>query len=44
MIGHARPRAVVHTYHGHVLNSYFDSRRERAFRLIERLSPTPPAS
>ena len=37
LVGHARPRAVVHTYHGHVLSGYFDSRRERAFRLIERL-------
>jgi len=35
--GAARPRAVVHTYHGHVLRGYFDPRRERAFRLIERL-------
>jgi glycosyltransferase involved in cell wall biosynthesis len=37
LVGRARPRAVVHTYHGHVLSGYFDSRRERAFRLIERL-------
>ena len=35
--GRARPRAVVHTYHGHVLRGYFDHRRERVFRLIERL-------
>ena len=35
--GTARPRAVVHTYHGHVLRGYFDPRREHAFRLIERL-------
>jgi glycosyltransferase involved in cell wall biosynthesis len=35
--GRGRPRAVVHTYHGHVLSGYFDSRRERAFRGIERL-------
>jgi len=35
--GRARPRAVVHTYHGHVLRGYFDQRRERAFRLIERV-------
>jgi glycosyltransferase involved in cell wall biosynthesis len=26
----------VHTFHGHVLSGYFDPRRERAFRLIER--------
>ena len=32
----ARPGAVVHTFHGHVLSGYFDGRRERAFRLIER--------
>lgn len=32
----SRPRAVVHTFHGHVLSGYFDDRRERAFRLIER--------
>jgi glycosyltransferase involved in cell wall biosynthesis len=32
----ARPRAVVHEYHGHVLRGYFDSRRERFFRLVER--------
>lgn len=33
--GRARP-AVLHTYHGHVLSGYFDSRRERAYRLVER--------
>jgi glycosyltransferase involved in cell wall biosynthesis len=32
----ARPRATVHEYHGHVLSGYFDSRRERVFRLVER--------
>ena len=36
LAGRARPRAVVHTYHGHVLRGYFDPTRERAFRLIER--------
>jgi glycosyltransferase involved in cell wall biosynthesis len=31
------PRPVrVHTFHGHVLSGYFDPRRERAFRLVER--------
>lgn len=30
------PRALVHTFHGHVLSGYFDPRRERIFRLIER--------
>ena len=30
--GRARPRAVVHTYHGHVLSGYFSRRWERVFR------------
>ena len=34
--GRARPRAVVHTYHGHVLSGYFSRRWERVFRWIER--------
>ena len=34
--GGARPRALVHTYHGHVLSGYFSRRWERLFRLIER--------
>jgi glycosyltransferase involved in cell wall biosynthesis len=37
LAGDARPRAVVHTFHGHVLSGYFSPRRERAFRLVERL-------
>jgi glycosyltransferase involved in cell wall biosynthesis len=37
LAGNARPRAVVHTYHGHVLRGYFDQPRERAFRMVERL-------
>ena len=36
LAGRARPRAVVHTFHGHVLSGYFDRRRELAFRLAER--------
>ena len=36
LAGSARPRTVVHTFHGHVLSGYFPSRRERAFRLAER--------
>jgi len=36
LAGRGRPRAVVHTYHGHVLRGYFDPARERAFRTIER--------
>jgi glycosyltransferase involved in cell wall biosynthesis len=39
--GRAKPRAVVHTYHGHVLSGYFSRRWERVFRWIERgLAPT----
>ena len=34
--GGARPRAIVHTYHGHVLSGYFSRRWERIFRSIER--------
>jgi glycosyltransferase involved in cell wall biosynthesis len=33
--GRSRP-ALIHTYHGHVLSGYFGSRRERAYRLVER--------
>jgi glycosyltransferase involved in cell wall biosynthesis len=35
-VGSARPRAIVHTYHGHVLSGYFSRRWEHVFRLIER--------
>ena len=38
------PRAVVHTFHGHVLSGYFDPRRERVFRLVERASRTRPTA
>lgn len=34
--GGGRPRAVVHTFHGHVLHGYFGPARERVFRLVER--------
>lgn len=34
--GHARPAAVVHTYHGHVLSGYFQQSRERVYRITER--------
>ena len=37
LAGSARPRAVVHTYHGHVLSGYFGRRWERVFRRIEWL-------
>jgi glycosyltransferase involved in cell wall biosynthesis len=33
--GRARPRVIVHTYHGHVLSGYFDQRWERFFRAVE---------
>jgi glycosyltransferase involved in cell wall biosynthesis len=36
LAGRARPPAVVHTYHGHVLHGYFDPSRERAYRIAER--------
>ncbi|MFL5963572.1 MAG: glycosyltransferase [Gaiellaceae bacterium] len=36
LAGRARPGAVVHTYHGHVLSGYFQPRRERAYRVVER--------
>jgi glycosyltransferase involved in cell wall biosynthesis len=35
--GRSRPRALVHSYHGHVLSGYFSPGRERVFRLIERI-------
>lgn len=35
LAGRARPKAVVHTYHGHVLSGYFSRRWERVFRKIE---------
>ena len=34
--GGGRPRAMVHTFHGHVLSGYFCWRRERVFRRLER--------
>jgi glycosyltransferase involved in cell wall biosynthesis len=37
LAGAARPRARVHTFHGHVLRGYFGPGRERAFTLAERL-------
>jgi glycosyltransferase involved in cell wall biosynthesis len=36
LAGSARPRAIVHTYHGHVLSGYFSERRTAFFRAIER--------
>jgi glycosyltransferase involved in cell wall biosynthesis len=36
LAGRARPRAVVHTYHGHVLRGYFSPAKTALFRRIER--------
>ena len=35
LAGDARPKAVVHTYHGHVLSGYFSRRWESVFRRVE---------
>ncbi len=37
LAGRARPRIVIHTYHGHVLSGYFGPVGSRLFRGIERL-------
>lgn len=37
LAGDARPRIVVHTFHGHVLRGYFGPLKSRVFRLLERL-------
>jgi glycosyltransferase involved in cell wall biosynthesis len=42
--GSARPKVLVHTYHGHVLSGYFSPRRERVFRLTERLLARPTSA
>jgi glycosyltransferase involved in cell wall biosynthesis len=36
LAGSARPRAVVHTYHGHVLRGYFGPAKTEAFRRLEQ--------
>ena len=36
LAGAARPRVVLHTFHGHVLKGYFDPRRTALFRQVER--------
>ena len=36
LAGDARPRAVLHTFHGHVLKGYFDPVRTSLFREVER--------
>jgi glycosyltransferase involved in cell wall biosynthesis len=35
LAGDAKPRSIVHTYHGHVLSGYFSRRWEYLFRRIE---------
>src|SRR5438105_975613 len=37
LAGRARPRIVVHTFHGHVLRGYFGPVRTGFFRLLERV-------
>src|SRR4051812_36273340 len=34
--GSARPQAVVHTFHGHVLRGYFGALKTEGFRRLER--------
>lgn len=36
LAGAARPKAVVHTFHGHVLRGYFGPAKTEAFRQLER--------
>ena len=36
LAGPARPRVVVHTFHGHVLRGYFGSAKTEAFRRLEQ--------
>jgi glycosyltransferase involved in cell wall biosynthesis len=36
LAGRARPEAVVHTFHGHVLRGYFGGPATEVFRLLER--------
>lgn len=36
LAGADRPRAVVHTFHGHVLSGYFGAATTRGFRQVER--------
>lgn len=37
LLGPRRPRAVVHTYHGHSLSGYWSGRRNRVLRGVERV-------
>ncbi|HET7146257.1 MAG TPA: glycosyltransferase family 4 protein [Gaiellaceae bacterium] len=36
LAGDARPRVIVHTFHGHVLRGYFGPLKTRFFRVLER--------
>src|SRR5438105_4018874 len=36
LAGNARPKVVVHTFHGHVLRGYFGPAKTEAFRQLER--------
>ena len=36
LAGPARPKVVVHTFHGHVLRGYFGTAKTEAFRRLER--------
>jgi len=36
LAGPSRPPVVVHTFHGHTLQGYFEPAKERAYRQIER--------
>jgi len=36
LAGAARPKVVIHTFHGHVLRGYFGSRRTAVFQGVER--------
>jgi len=36
MAGSDRPKAVIHTFHGHVLRGYFSAPKTEAFRQLER--------
>jgi glycosyltransferase involved in cell wall biosynthesis len=36
LMGRARPKVIVHTFHGHVLEGYFSPLRSAVFRAVER--------
>jgi len=37
LAGNARPRVIVHTFHGHVLHGYFNPALTAAFRVLETM-------